>query len=57
MFLRRRSDLEGAGMRESGENPEHRPVLSVYENAACGESRSLGKPEKAKRWAQGWIIP
>ena len=39
-------------MRESGENPEHSPLLYVLEAAVRDVSRSLGKPEKAERQTQ-----
>lgn len=44
-------------MREFGENPKHRPVLSVYEDTACGESRSLGETREGEAVYAGILSP
>ena len=44
-------------MRQSGENPEHCPLLYLHEDIIPGESRSLGKPEKAEWYTQEHPLP
>ena len=52
-----RVSASDAGMRESGENPEHSPLLYVLEAVVRDVSRSLGKPEKAERQTQRRFPP